>query len=98
PEVRAAVGVHPNDATDFSAEILAELRDLAQHPQVDAGREIGIYLHWKTVPVEIQQQAFRAQLELAAELERPVIIHDREAHAEVMAALRAAAPAAGVVL
>jgi TatD DNase family protein len=98
PEVRAAVGVYPNDAADFSAETLAELRDLAQHPKVDAIGEIGIDLHWRTVPVDIQQQAFHAQLELAAEMGRPVIIHDREAHTEVMAALRAAAPPAGIVL
>ena len=98
PEVRAAVGVYPNEAADFSAETLAELRDLAQHPKVDAIGEIGIDLYWKAVPLDTQQQAFRAQLELAAEVKRPVIIHDREAHTEVMATLRAAAPPAGTVL
>src|SRR5260370_634104 len=96
--LRAAVGVHPNEAAEFSAETLAELKDLAQHPKVDAIGEIGIDLYWQTVPIEIQQQAFLAQLELAAEVGRPVIIHDREAHAEVMAALRAEAPPAGIVL
>jgi TatD DNase family protein len=96
--LRAAVGVHPNEAGDFSLETLAELRDLAQHPKVDAIGEIGIDLYWHTVAVEKQQQAFRAQLELASELERPVIIHDREAHAEVMAGLREVTPPAGVVL
>ena len=98
PELRVAVGVHPNDAQDFSAETLAELRDLAQHPQVDAIGEIGIDLYWHTVALEKQQQAFRAQLALAAELDRPVIVHDREAHAEVMAGLREITPGAGVVL
>ena len=98
PEVRAAVGIHPNSTADFSLETVAELRDLAQHPKVDAVGEIGIDLHWRTVPLETQQRAFRAQLELAASLARPVIIHDREAHAEVMAVLSDQAPAAGVVL
>jgi len=65
---------------------------------VDAIGEIGIDLYWQTVALEKQQQAFRAQLELACELERPAIIHDRDAHAEVMAGLREAAPRAGVVL
>jgi TatD DNase family protein len=97
-EVRAAVGVYPNEAADFSAESLAELRDLAQHPKVDAIGEIGLDLHWRTVPLDIQRQAFRAQLELAAEIGRPVIIHDREAHAEVMAALRAVPQTGGTVL
>ena len=97
-QLRAAVGVHPNKAGDFSMETLAELRDLAQHPKVDAIGEIGIDLYWHTVAVEKQQQAFRAQLELASEVGRPAIIHDREAHAEVMAGLRAVTPSAGVVL
>src|SRR5258706_3811163 len=76
-EVRAAVGVHPNATGDFTHETLAELRDLAQHPKVDAIGEIGIDLYWHTVALEKQQQAFQAQLELAAELGRPAIIHDR---------------------
>jgi len=97
-EVRAAVGVHPNSAGDFSAETVAELRDLAQHPKVDAIGEIGIDLYWQSVSLDNQRRAFQAQLELAAELGRPVIIHDRQAHAEVSAMLRAGAPAAGVVL
>ncbi len=97
-EVRAAVGVHPNSCGDFSDEALAELRHLAQHPKVDALGEIGVDLYWKTVPLERQEAAFRAQLELAAEVGRPVIIHDREAHAEVMGVLRQHAPEAGVVL
>ena len=97
-ELRAAVGVHPNAAGDFTAETLAELRDLAQHPKVDAIGEIGIDLYWRTVALEKQQQAFRAQLELAVTLGRPVIVHDREAHAQVMAELGEARVPAGVVL
>jgi TatD DNase family protein len=98
PEVYAAVGIDPNSSADFSAETLAELRDLAQHPKVKAVGEIGLDLHWKTVPLEQQQRALRAQLDLAAALDRPVIIHDREAHTEVMAVLREQAPPAGLVL
>ncbi len=98
PAVRAAVGVHPTSTAGFSNETLAELRDLAQHPQVDAVGEIGIDLYWKTVTLTEQVHAFRAQLALAQALDRPVIIHDREAHASVLAELSAAAPSAGVVL
>jgi TatD DNase family protein len=97
-EVRAAVGIHPNSTADFSEETVAALRDLAQHPKLDAIGEIGIDLYWQTVPVAIQERAFRRQLELAAALDRPVIIHDRDAHAPVMAVLREQAPPAGVVL
>jgi TatD DNase family protein len=98
PQLRAAVGVHPTSTLDFSPETLAALRDLAQHEKVDAIGEIGIDLYWKTVPLAKQQAAFRAQLELASDLGRPAIIHDREAHGEVLAGLRAGAPPAGVVL
>jgi TatD DNase family protein len=98
PPVRAAVGVHPNQSADFTSDTLAELRDLAQHPKVDAIGEIGIDLYWQMVSLDKQRQAFRAQLELAAELDRPVIVHDRQSHAEVLGVLHEAAPAAGVVL
>lgn len=98
--IYAAVGIHPNATAGFGAGELKELRELARLPKVVAIGEIGIDLYWKTVPLEQQNQAFQAQLALAAEFEKPVIIHDREAHAEVMAMLHAArqAPSAGVIL
>jgi TatD DNase family protein len=96
--VRAAVGVHPTSTDKFTAETAAELRDLAQHPKVDGIGEIGIDLYWKIVPLITQQRALATQLELAASLGKPVIMHDREAHAEVLAALESAAPLPGVVL
>lgn len=98
PEIRVAVGVHPNDTQSFGDQMLAELRDLARHPKVDAIGEVGIDLYWQTVPLDRQKAAFGAQLELAIELDKPVIIHDREAHPEVFAMLRDQAPPAGVVL
>jgi TatD DNase family protein len=97
-EVYAAVGIHPNEGEGFSTETLAALRDLARHPRVVAVGEIGIDLYWKRVPVEVQERVFREQLALAEELGLPVIIHDRDAHAEVMGVLREQAPRAGVVL
>jgi len=97
-EIRVAVGVHPNDTAEWDEAALGKLRELARHPKVDAIGEIGIDLYWKTVPLEQQQHAFRAQLQVAAELNKPVIIHDREAHGEVMTTLREYAPPAGVVL
>jgi TatD DNase family protein len=96
--IYAAVGVHPNATDKFGAGELQELRELARSPKVVAIGEIGIDLHWKTVPLEQQAQAFQAQLALAAEFEKPVIIHDREAHSEVMTILRDQTPPAGVIL
>ena len=98
PGVWAAVGVHPNEALNFGAAELEALRALAVHPRVVAIGEIGIDLYWKAVPLEQQRRAFEAQLQLAAELDRPVLVHDRQAHAEVWASLRAQRVPAGGVL
>jgi TatD DNase family protein len=98
PGVWAAVGVHPNDAASFRAGDLDELRQLAAHPRVVAVGEIGLDLYWKAAPLEQQQALFAAQLQLAAEVGKPVIVHDREAHAAVLETLRAYRPPAGAVL
>ena len=84
-EVYAAVGVHPNDCADFDAETLNEIRSLAQHPKVVAIGEIGLDYYWHKVDHAVQARAFQAQLELAAELGKPVIVHSREAAEDVMA-------------
>jgi TatD DNase family protein len=85
--VYAAVGVHPNDCANFDAALLQEIRLLAQHPKVVAIGEIGLDYHWNTVDHDMQAQVFRAQLELAAEVNKPVIIHSRKAAPEVVTIL-----------
>src|SRR5512143_1736038 len=60
-EVYAAVGVHPNDCADFNAEMLNEVRSLAQHPKVVAIGEIGLDYYWHKVDPSVQAQAFQAQ-------------------------------------
>jgi len=87
PEVYAAVGVHPHEARSVSDEVVAELRRLAAHPKVVAIGEIGLDFYRDLSPRDMQRQAFRQQLALAAELDLPVIVHSREAHDEVMAIL-----------
>jgi len=89
PGVYAAVGIHPNDLGEQTPSFLAELSALAADPHVAAIGEIGLDYYWERVPHPIQQAAFEAQLALAAAVGKPVIIHDREAHADVMATLRA---------
>jgi TatD DNase family protein len=88
PEVYAAVGIHPTSSAGFGPETLAELRELARQPKVVAIGEIGLDYYWDTVaPVE-QWPALEAQLELAAELGLPVVIHNRDASEDVAALLR----------
>lgn len=83
PQVYAAVGIHPNSSADFSAQTLIQLRKMVDHPKVVAIGEIGLDYHWGTVSRQQQEQAFQAQLELAAELGLPVIIHNREASTDL---------------
>jgi len=81
PFVYAAVGVHPSDSGSWDEQTIPQLRQLAQCPKVRAIGEIGLDYYWKTnPPSEHQKMAFHAQMELARELDLPVIIHDREAH------------------
>ena len=78
PFVYAAVGVHPSDCGEWEDSWLDELRSLAARPKVKAIGEIGLDYYWKdNPPREHQQQVFHKQLELAEELDLPVIVHDR---------------------
>jgi TatD DNase family protein len=88
PQVYAAVGVHPHEAKSLNDEILAELQNLAQQPKVVAIGEIGLDYYRDRSPRPVQRQAFRQQLALARELGKPIIVHDREAHKDVMNMLR----------
>lgn len=85
--VYAAVGVHPNDGGGFDTAQLREIRSLAQHPKVVAIGEIGLDHYWRQVDPATQVRVFRAQLDLAAELHKPIIVHSRDAAPEVLAIL-----------
>lgn len=84
----AAVGVHPHDAGELTDDGAQVLLDLAVHPRVVALGEIGLDYYRDLSPRELQREAFTAQLEMARELELPVIIHDREAHGDVLKILK----------
>jgi TatD DNase family protein len=89
PELYVAVGFHPNSSDQYNETRLDELRKLAAHPRVVAIGEIGLDYYWEKVDPAQQATAFRAQLELAAELGLPVIIHNRDATEDVAAILEA---------
>lgn len=86
--VYAAVGIHPNSTVGFDETTLASVRELADHAKVLAIGEIGLDYYWDDAPQGTQWSAFEAQLALAAELELPVIIHNRDASDDVIAVLR----------
>lgn len=86
PHVYAAVGIHPSDCAGTDEAAYAALRGLARHERVVAIGEIGLDYYWQdNPPREFQQQVFRRQIELALELDLPVIVHDREAHGDCLA-------------
>ena len=81
----AAVGSHPDAADEVNEEVLEEYRRLCNlHSKVKAIGEIGLDYHYEDIPREIQKRAFRMQMELARELNLPVIVHEREAHEDGM--------------
>ena len=83
PHVYAAVGWHPENCAPYTGESLDTLRQWAKSPKVVAIGEIGLDYYWEqNPPREWQQEVFRAQLALAQELSLPVIVHDRDAHAD----------------
>ena len=79
PFVYSAVGVHPHEASTVNDEVLNELRLLTKNPKVVAIGEIGLDYYYDFSPRDIQREAFYKQLELARELNLPVVIHERDA-------------------
>lgn len=86
-EIYAAVGIHPNSAQDWHDGSRRELRDLAAHPKVVAIGEIGLDYYWDKSPRELQHQVLDYQLELAADVCLPVVLHNREATKDILARL-----------
>ena len=90
--VYCALGVHPNSTASLDPHSIKQIRDWSQQPKVLAIGEIGLDYYWEKTPKDRQTECFEQQLALAAELELPVIIHNREASDDVLAILEAWIP------
>jgi len=86
--VYAIVGVHPHNAKAMNASTVDSLRELAHDPRVVAIGEIGLDYYRNLSPRARQKEAFEQQIRLANELQLPIVVHDREAHADVLEVLR----------
>lgn len=97
--IYAAVGFHPHDAAEAGPGYLEELEKMARHPKVVAIGEIGLDYYRDLSPRPVQQKVFMEQMALAKKLQKPIVIHDREAHGDLMDILRKEklGPAGGVM-
>jgi TatD DNase family protein len=98
PRVFAAVALHPTRTTGFGAEVSAEIERLAASPRVVAVGETGLDYYWDYAEPAEQRAAFRWHIGLAKRLCLPLMIHDRDAHADVMAILDDEGPPETVML
>jgi TatD DNase family protein len=98
PQVYAAVGRHPNEARGFDDADLAELRALAAHERCVAIGETGLDFYRDYAPAADQERAFLAQLELARELRKPLVIHTRAAEQRTLEVLRSEGAGVEVIL
>lgn len=87
PHLYACAGIHPENLDGLEDDYLDQLTELLKHPKVVALGEIGLDYHWD-IEKPLQQRVFEEQLRLAKELGVPVVIHDREAHGDVMELVR----------
>jgi TatD DNase family protein len=88
PDVRCAIGVHPNYSHEAAVSDLPRLRELQRDPSVLALGEMGLDYHHHFAPIAQQYRIFEPQLQLATELSRPVVIHCREATDDCLAVMR----------
>ena len=88
-QVYATIGMHPHDAKDLHDETIHIFHELAAHPKVVALGEMGLDYYRNLSPRPIQKAAFERQLDLAEELDLPIVIHNREAYHDILPILQA---------
>lgn len=88
PLIWASVGIHPNEAENVATDYIDKLNEFLKNKKVVAIGEIGLDYHYDFCPRESQKRLFEEQLKLAKDLDVPVIIHNREAHADTLELLK----------
>lgn len=97
--VFGAIGIHPCDAKKWDENSYQQIKSLASHPKIVAIGEIGLDYYWDKTYNDLQKEVFFKQIEIAKELKKPVIVHDREAHGDTLEILKAVkAKETGVVM
>jgi len=97
PWVYTSVGIHPHDASRVENHHYELMKGLSRHEKVVAIGEAGLDYHYDNSPRETQREVFRAQANLARELNLPLIVHTREADEDTKSILREAEPSRGVI-
>ena len=85
--IYATVGLHPHDAKRFTPQTLREIALLAEHPKVVALGEMGLDYHRNLSPKSVQKRVFEEQLDLATQLDLPIVVHNRNAFDDILSIL-----------
>lgn len=86
--IYASIGWHPVDAIDMTDEDLLWIEELSSHPKVVALGEMGLDYYWDKSPKDVQKQVFRKQIQLAKKVKLPIVIHNRDATADIVEVLK----------
>lgn len=97
PQIYGVVGIHPDEAKEVGSETYQILRELAGEKKVVAIGEIGLDYYWDNSPRDVQQEVFRQQIRLAKEVDLPIVVHDRDAHGDVLKILQEEKPEKGIM-
>lgn len=97
--IYGALGIHPSDANDFNDKVKSEIiKYVKSNKKILAIGEIGLDYYWEENPLrEVQQDVFRSQMNLAKKLNLPVVIHDRDAHADTLEIMKEFPTVKGIV-
>ncbi|MBP95798.1 hydrolase TatD [Candidatus Poribacteria bacterium] len=96
--IYATVGLHPHDAKRFTPQTLREIALLAEHPKVVALGEMGLDYHRNLSPKSVQKRVFEEQLDLATQLDLPIVVHNRNAFDDIISILENRSQLTGGVL